>query len=62
MRVVAHIAPDGTVTMKVTGVTGTSCLAATKKLQDALGSTVKDVKTSEYYAVPTGAERQRQTA
>lgn len=43
------IAPDGTITTRVKGAKGKGCRDLTKALRDALGTTVEDRATSEYY-------------
>ena len=47
-RVIVVVAPDGKVTMKVEGVSGPACLAATKHLEDSLGRVTNRRPTSEY--------------
>jgi hypothetical protein len=48
-RIVAVIAPDGTTTFKVEGIAGPSCRDLTASLEKALGKTVNDRKTAEFY-------------
>lgn len=51
-RVIVTVAPDGKTTFRVEGVAGPGCTDLTRALQQALGRTVSDVKTSDYYAAP----------
>ena len=44
------IHPDGRVEVKVRGVEGRACLAATKKLEQYLGGQVTRELTDEYHA------------
>jgi len=44
-----RIKPGGKVEIKVEGVKGTSCSDLTKDLEKALGITIEDKKTSEFY-------------
>lgn len=53
------IAPDGTITTKVKGHAGKGCRDLTKALRDALGTTVEDRTTSEYYAEVKAGEKAR---
>ena len=52
-KIIVTINPDGTTKIKVDGATGTSCKDATKALEAALGQTVKDEKTADYYKTKT---------
>lgn len=49
------IAADGTVTVKVTGASGASCLDATKFLEDAMGGGIKGQEMTEEFYQPTEA-------
>jgi hypothetical protein len=44
-----RIKPGGKVEVKVQGVTGPTCTDVTKSLQKALGNTINDQKTEEFY-------------
>ena len=48
-KVKVTIKADGQAVIKVEGSPGPGCTKLTKELEEALGSTVKDDKTSEYY-------------
>ena len=50
------IGHDGKVSIKVKGVEGTDCLEFSQFLEEALGETVEQELTSEYYQVPASAE------
>ena len=54
------IAEDGTVSMKVDGVKGGSCLRLTREMQRNLGQTADDVKTAEFYAKETEEETEKE--
>jgi hypothetical protein len=43
------IKPDGKVVMEGMGFEGPACEAAMRKLQDALGQTESEQRTSDYY-------------
>ena len=53
-RVRVIIKHGGKAEIKVEGMTGSGCAAATKAIEDALGRKVKDIKTPEYYKTATG--------
>lgn len=53
------IAPDGSVTVGVEGVTGPSCSRFGGDLAEALGTTLSVSKTSDYYAQPVQQEQKR---
>lgn len=48
-KITIEIATDGSTTVSVNGVKGTSCQQLTKNLEKALGKTSKDTKTKEFY-------------
>ena len=56
-RVIVTIEADGTTTFKVEGVAGPSCTNLTAALQKAVGKTVSDRKTSEYFDTAEVTER-----
>jgi hypothetical protein len=43
------VAPDGGVTVTVSGCAGPSCADLTKAMEQALGQVTRDRKTPEYY-------------
>lgn len=51
------ISPQGETTVQTKGFVGEACLAASKYLEEALGTATEQRKTPEFYAV-TGVEQQ----
>lgn len=51
-KVIVTIETDGKTSLKVEGVAGPACLAATKPYEDALGVVSERRTTAEYFAVP----------
>jgi hypothetical protein len=51
-----EIGRDGKVSIKVKGVQGVECLEFSQFLEAALGETVEQEITSEYYQVPASTE------
>jgi hypothetical protein len=51
-----EIGRDGKVNIKVKGVQGSECLEFSQFLEEALGETVEQELTSEYYQVPASTE------
>jgi hypothetical protein len=51
-----EIGRDGKVSIKVKGVQGTECLEFSQFLEEALGETVEQELTSEYYQTSASAE------
>jgi hypothetical protein len=51
-----EIGRDGKVHIKVNGVQGADCLEFSRFLEEALGVTVEQERTSEYYQVPASTE------
>ncbi len=45
------VTPNGETTVQTKGYAGSDCLAASKFLEQALGATFADTKTSEYFQV-----------
>jgi Protein of unknown function (DUF2997) len=43
------IGKDGTPTIEVEGVKGSSCKVATEQIEKLLGNTVSDLETAEFY-------------
>ena len=54
------ITEDAKTTVAVNGVSGQSCKGLTAKLEKALGKTVKDKKTAEFYQRETNQQRLKQ--
>ena len=57
-----EIGRDGKVSIKVNGVQGEECLEFSQFLEEALGETVEQEHTSEYYQVPASTEATVQQA
>jgi hypothetical protein len=57
-----EIGRDGKVNIQVKGVQGTECLEFSQFLEEALGETVEQEVTSEYYQVPASTETTVQQA
>lgn len=56
-KITATFSPDGgPAEIVVSGVKGASCQNASQFLSQALGTSVKDVKTTEFYEEPIKAE------
>jgi len=51
-----EIGRDGKVSIKVNGVQGEECLEFSQFLEKALGETLEQERTSEYYQVPASTE------
>jgi hypothetical protein len=51
-----EIGRDGKVTITVKGVQGKECLEFSQFLEEALGETVEQELTSEYYVEPSSTE------
>lgn len=51
-KVIVKVAKDGKLEVKVEGQAGASCTDITKALEKALGTTLADKKTDEYYVKP----------
>ena len=51
-----EIGRDGKVSIKVNGVQGAECLEFSRFLEEALGETLEQERTSEYYQVPASTE------
>jgi Protein of unknown function (DUF2997) len=51
-----EIGRDGKVNIKVKGVQGSECLEFSQFLEEALGETVEQELTSEYYQAPVSTE------
>jgi hypothetical protein len=57
-----EIGRDGKVSIKVKGVQGPECIEFSQFLEAALGETVEQEVTSEYYQVPASTETTIQQA
>jgi hypothetical protein len=51
-----EIGRDGKVNITVNGVQGAECLEFSRFLEEALGETLEQDRTSEYYQVPASTE------
>jgi hypothetical protein len=51
-----EIGRDGKVNIKVKGVQGAECLEFSQFLEEALGETVEQEVTSEYYQMPASTQ------
>jgi hypothetical protein len=51
-----EIGRDGKVNITVNGVQGAECLEFSRFLEEALGETLEQEHTSEYYQVPASTE------
>jgi hypothetical protein len=51
-----EIGRDGKINIRVKGVQGADCLEFSQFLEEALGDTVEQELTSEYYQVPAPTE------
>jgi hypothetical protein len=51
-----EIGRDGKVNITVNGVQGAECLEFSRFLEEALGETLEQERTSEYYQVPASTE------
>jgi hypothetical protein len=56
------VSPTGETTIQTKGYAGSDCLRATKALEQALGVTTNDRKTSEYYQLAPTEQRQENQA
>jgi hypothetical protein len=48
-RIIIDFLPDGTVEVRTKGYAGSSCMEASKWIEEALGAVTDVKKTSEYY-------------
>lgn len=48
-----NVSPTGDVTVQTKGYTGSDCLQASKFLEQALGTTLTETKTAEFYQAAT---------
>lgn len=55
-----EINPQGQTTITVKGVKGKSCQDVTRKLEEALGQTASDQRTSEFYEQPLVKSKNQQ--
>ncbi len=56
-RIEITVSPEGAVSIKTTGFTGSSCKDATRDLERALGVTGKETLTAEYHQQPVEQHR-----
>jgi len=49
-QILIHVGPDGHVTIETKNYEGASCLGATRDLEKALGLTIIDQPTSEFWS------------
>ena len=49
-QIIVTIAPDGSTKVTAKGYTGPSCRDATQAMRQALGQSVRESRTAEYYA------------
>ncbi len=60
-RIEVTIAPDGMASVETRGYRGRACLDAGKAIADALGVTIADTRTSEFYQAAESAEQHERT-
>ena len=56
-RIEITVSPEGAVSIKTTGFTGSSCKDATRDLERALGVAGKETLTAEYHQQPVEQHR-----
>jgi hypothetical protein len=54
------VTPEGAVSLKTTGFSGSSCKDATRELERALGVTGKETLLPEFHSRPQASEHLRQ--
>lgn len=54
------ISPTGAATVQTKGFSGSDCLASSKFLEQSLGVTTHDNKTTEFYAAAENKQQARQ--
>ena len=54
------ISPKGEITVQTKGFVGEACLAASKYVEDALGTASEQQKTAEFYAAASVEQQARQ--
>jgi hypothetical protein len=54
------VSPQGEVSIKTAGYSGTSCQEASRYLEQALGAVTSDRKTPEFYQTAEASQQQRQ--
>ena len=59
-RIEITVSPEGAVSIKTTGFTGSSCRDATKAIEKAMGATNKESLLPEFHAGTQANERLRQ--
>ena len=52
-RIEIIISPTGETRLETKGFTGASCRDASRALEQALGTTIREQLTADYHAVPT---------
>ena len=58
-QIIVTIAPDGSTKVTAKGYTGPACRDATKALREALGQSVRESRTADYYAAVQQQAQQR---
>ncbi len=48
-KIIVRVSPEGKTEVQVDGMAGASCTDVTKAVEKALGKTVTDKKTTDYY-------------
>ncbi len=51
------VSPQGEATVQTKGYAGSACLEASRSLEAALGSALRDTKTPEFYQAATAEQR-----
>lgn len=59
-KIIVRIGKDGKAKVSSYGYVGTSCLEASKAIEEAMGMTTDRQYTEEFYAIEHGVEQVRQ--